>query len=246
MLDYYSVNKQASLKIDGHPGLVKLQAMCDKADKILDVGCGEGSRLHKLLPKNKIGWGIDLSAEGIKLAKSQYPQSHFQVADAQNLPFKNETFDLVYSAFAIEHCTDPRKFIDEMIRVTKKGGYVVVLCPNYGAPNRRSPVSKQNAVTKLLQGVFQDVINQSQLNWTHVTPERSFDFIDADTTVEPYAYSLKKYLVQRNIFVNTCVTLWEIEPRTKNLRKWVTQLLGAKNVWPFKYWGPQIFMIASI
>lgn len=242
MLDYYSVTKQASSKIEGHPGLIYLQQLCQKADKILDVGCGEGSRLKTLLPKGKSGWGIDISSEAISRAKSQYPKNHFQVANAQKQPFEDASFDLVYSAFAIEHCSDPKKFVDEMIRVCRPGGQVVILCPNYGAPNRRSPVSVQKPLLKLISGFLKDFFMHPGLNWRCVTPLKTYDYIDADTTVEPYLRSLKQYLASQKTNVLVCSSEWELEPTTKNIRKAVTLLLGQRNIFPFKYWGPQIFI----
>lgn len=244
MLDYYTVNKQASLKIDNHPGLLRLKDLCRSSAKILDVGCGEGSRLATLLPKNKIGWGIDISQQAIKLANYQYPKFHFQVADAQKLPFKENTFDLVYSAFAIEHCSDPRLFIDEMLRVCKSGGHIVILCPNYGAPNRRSPVSSENPVSKLVMGFIKDFFQNTNLMWKHVLPKAKFEYIDADTTVEPYAGTLYQYLSGKNVEIEICSSVWEIEPLTNNPRKWLTKTLGSQNIFPFKYWGPQIFSVS--
>ena len=48
-LDYYQVAHQASLEVDSHPGSVKLKHLCKKAAKVLDYGCGEGTRLNTLL-----------------------------------------------------------------------------------------------------------------------------------------------------------------------------------------------------
>src|SRR3989344_1889485 len=103
MLDYYQVAKEASMKIGGHPGLMYLHQQCQSAEKILDAGCGEGSRLHTLLPNNKSGWGIDINTQAIKHAKKQYPKLVFTLSDPLRFPHPDRSFDLVYSAFVLEH-----------------------------------------------------------------------------------------------------------------------------------------------
>lgn len=236
-MDYYKAAKAASLKIN-NSGLLYLQNKCATSSKILDVGCGEGSRLDTL--SKKPGSGVDVNSKAIKEAKQQFPKHHFQVADAAKLPFEDDTFDLVYSAYAIEHCLDPEKFVMEMFRVCKVGGEIVILTPNYGAPNRRSPVSAENPITKFVQGLLTDYTYSKSLNWKHVQPKRSYDQPDDDTTVEPYLHTLVRFIHPHKITKQS--SLWELEKFSLNPRKLFFSILGRWNIFPFKYWGPQIFV----
>ncbi len=98
---------------------------------ILDIGCHSGlftKRIHgKLLP-NKI-YGVDVSKVAIGRAKKRIPSGYFQIADAQNLPFENNTFAAVFCLEVLEHVDYPQKVLSEIKRVLKKGGYSVLLVP---------------------------------------------------------------------------------------------------------------------
>lgn len=244
-MDYYQTAKSASLQIGSHSGLNYLLELCKTSNRILDVGCGEGSRLRTLLPKDKTGWGIDISPSAIAKAKSQYPGYQFRVGDACKLPYPTATYDLVYSAFALEHTKNPEKFISEMIRVAKPGGFVVILCPNFGAPNRRSPVSHEPPISKLVQGFKNDFYPQSISNWKFVTPKKTYTRIDDDTTVEPYLHSLLRFLSLHHLKIIKSTSVWDQEIFSLNPRKLLIKSFGQSGVFPFKYWGPQIFVVSK-
>jgi len=100
-------------------------------DKVLDLGCGYGRVALKLLEKAKTIVGIDISKDNIELAMKTFDKHdncEFFVMDAVDLKFADNTFDMVIcvqngiSAFKV----DPLKLINESIRVTKKGGTVLL------------------------------------------------------------------------------------------------------------------------
>jgi ubiquinone/menaquinone biosynthesis C-methylase UbiE len=244
MQTYYKISKNASLEIGNHQGLLYLRDMCRYAEKILDVGCGEGTRLNTLLPEGSRGWGIDPYDKAISRAKRQYPRHNFQIGVGENLPYPDANFDLVYSAFAIEHCTDPEKFIKEMVRLCKTGGHIVILAPNYGAPARRSPASTENPCNKLFEGLLKDVFPYPGLDWNQVSPRPRFENIDDDTTFEPYLKSMIYYFQNVGATVEKYSSLWSLENSGRNLRKTIIRYLGLLGIWPFKFWGPQIFVSA--
>jgi len=97
------------------------------SDSILELGCGFGRVLKKLLPKSSKIVGIDTSSDSLKLAieyTSMNPKLQLIQANAKCLPCREGTFDKVVciqngiSAFKI----DPIELIQESIRVTKVGG----------------------------------------------------------------------------------------------------------------------------
>jgi len=97
--------------------------------KILDLGCGNG-RLIELLKDRKIDYtGIDNSKELIGLAKGKYPNQKFLIGNALNLPFKNNSFDVIYSIAVFHHIPSKKlrlKFLKEARRVLKKDGKIVL------------------------------------------------------------------------------------------------------------------------
>lgn len=101
-----------------------------QVDLILDVGCGEGFTLNRL-KENGIGKkleGIEYKKEAIELGKKTYPDIKITEGSIYNLPYKDNSFDLVLCTEVLEHLDDPSKALEELIRVSKK--YLVLSVPN--------------------------------------------------------------------------------------------------------------------
>ena len=101
-------------------------------NRALVVGCSYGYEVKALYDYGfKEVTGIDISNEAINLAKKLYSSysNSFVLANVENMPFKNESFDFVYAADVLEHTHDPRKALTEIWRVLKNG-YVYVRVPN--------------------------------------------------------------------------------------------------------------------
>lgn len=99
-----------------------------KIKTILDVGCASGTftnQLTQLFPKAKIH-GVDIYYPAIKFAQQKYPQINFMVADAHQLPFKKNTFDLIICYETIEHVVDPKRVLLEIKKVLRKDGTAIV------------------------------------------------------------------------------------------------------------------------
>uniref|UniRef100_A0A7J2THR5 Methyltransferase domain-containing protein n=1 Tax=Archaeoglobus fulgidus TaxID=2234 RepID=A0A7J2THR5_ARCFL len=97
---------------------------------VLEVGSGTGyttEEIAKFVPEDRI-FCVDISPEQIRKARKKL-RVNFIIGDAENLPFKDRTFDSTISAGSIEYWPNPAKGIEEMARVTKKGGKVVILAP---------------------------------------------------------------------------------------------------------------------
>lgn len=100
----------------------------DKFLKILDVGCASGlmtKQITSIFPESKV-IGIDVYSEAIKLAKQKYPSIEFIKTNAHKLPFKNTYFDLITCYETIEHVSNPQIVLQEIHRVTKKNGTVIL------------------------------------------------------------------------------------------------------------------------
>jgi ubiquinone/menaquinone biosynthesis C-methylase UbiE len=95
----------------------------DKNSKVLEVGCGCGDGLKQF--NNQFVVGVDLSEESLKLSKGNLVN-----ADLFKLPFKDNSFDLVYSSGLLEHfkIEKAREAVLELKRVCK--GEIVVIVPN--------------------------------------------------------------------------------------------------------------------
>ena len=97
---------------------------------VLDAGGGEGFTLDRFV-KAKVGKKlicVDNSKEVITLGKEIFPNLDLRVGNIYNLAFRDNSFDLVVCTEVLEHLTEPRRALKEMIRVSKK--YLILSVPN--------------------------------------------------------------------------------------------------------------------
>ena len=94
---------------------------------ILDVACGTGDLTLDLLRRGHRVTGVDLSEQMLALARRKAEAARFQLADAEALPFPDASFDAVTCAFGIRNFVHLEKGLDEMLRVLKPGGRLVLL-----------------------------------------------------------------------------------------------------------------------
>jgi ubiquinone/menaquinone biosynthesis C-methylase UbiE len=115
--------------------------------RVLDVGCGAATDLARFARGGAIVTGVDLSGSAIELARSNFEQQglqgEFREADGEQLPFPDETFDLVYAHGVVQYAPDGQKLVDECRRVMKRGGEGV-----FQVYNR---ISWLNALSKLMK-----------------------------------------------------------------------------------------------
>ncbi len=108
-----------------------LEYLPDKGT-FLDVGCGSGIALDMLRTSkisNKCLFGIEVSRSSVNICKKK--KLSCKNYDGSKFPFKPESFDMVGSINVLEHTDNPLVFLNEQILVTKKGGYILIVCPNF-------------------------------------------------------------------------------------------------------------------
>jgi len=101
-----------------------------KGKKFLEVGCGLGYFSDMA---NKMGakvTAVDVGKKLIERCHKSIPKAKFFVASASNLPFKDESFNVVLCTEVIEHVENQSKVLTEIFRVLKQGGYLVITTPN--------------------------------------------------------------------------------------------------------------------
>lgn len=118
----------------------------DITDKknILEIGCGPGAlsqSLYRWYPGVEI-LGIDRDSQFIEFASKQAPYVKFMEADATNLPFNSNTFDVTISNTVQEHI-ETSKFFGEQYRVLKQNGICIVLSTRQSINISAPCISKQ-------------------------------------------------------------------------------------------------------
>jgi ubiquinone/menaquinone biosynthesis C-methylase UbiE len=99
--------------------------------RVLDAGCGEGVLSIMMAEKGAIVTGCDISVPNIDASKKYAHEKNisnvtFLVSDIENMPFDDNSFDLVVSSHVLEHIPDFDKGLREIMRITKKAAVVAI------------------------------------------------------------------------------------------------------------------------
>ena len=128
------------------PRLVDFSAYRDQ--RLLEVGCGIGTDLVRFARGGARVTGIDLSQNAIDLARKNFVLNNLgaeelRVANGEQLPYPDESFDVVYGHGVIQYTADPAQLIRECHRVLKPGGTGIFMVYNR--------VSWLNALSKVMK-----------------------------------------------------------------------------------------------
>ena len=114
---------------------------------VLDVGCGAGVDLARFAKGGAEVTGVDVSQSAIGLARTNFEQQRlrgwFEVANGEQLPFADNTFDLVFAHGVVQYTAQPQRLVNECRRVLKPGGEAI-----FQVYNR---ISWLNALSKLMK-----------------------------------------------------------------------------------------------
>ena len=134
-----------------HAYLDRAEAACVREfakGLVLEAGCGTGLIMSRLQsPANEI-YGFDISLGMLKAAKER--QFKVVQADITNIPFEDNTFDLVYSFKVLAHVPHIRRALAEMVRVTKPNG---VIAAEFYNKNSMRYVMKQLYAGTIAKGI---------------------------------------------------------------------------------------------
>ncbi len=101
---------------------------------LLDVGCGNG---RYLLTMRSLGWrvqGVELSEDGLKVCHSADLNVHH--GDLLSASLASDSFDVITARHLIEHVPAPHSFMEELARILKPGGQLIIETPNSDALGR--------------------------------------------------------------------------------------------------------------
>jgi demethylmenaquinone methyltransferase/2-methoxy-6-polyprenyl-1,4-benzoquinol methylase len=124
--------------------------------RVLDVATGTGKQAFAFAEKGYDVTGIDISEAMLNVAnkKNRYKNVNFQVADATNLPFEDNSFDVSSVSFALHDmpATIREKVLKEIVRVTKPGGTIIIV--DYALPRHNIGRFLIHSLVKLYEGKY--------------------------------------------------------------------------------------------
>jgi O-antigen/teichoic acid export membrane protein/SAM-dependent methyltransferase len=102
-----------------------------RGETMLEVGCGMGTDLLEFARGGALVSGVDLTQRHLDLAARRFAlfgrTGRFSRGDAENLPFRDDRFDFVYSNGVLHHTPDTARSIREIHRVLRPGGTATIL-----------------------------------------------------------------------------------------------------------------------
>jgi ubiquinone/menaquinone biosynthesis C-methylase UbiE len=99
-----------------------------KPKKILDVGCGTGNVLRRLVANNDLSlYGLDISENMIQTARKNLGnKAELKIGDSEYIPWEEDSFDVVVCNASFHHYPNPEKVLLEMKRVLKRTGTLII------------------------------------------------------------------------------------------------------------------------
>ncbi len=98
--------------------------------RVLDIGCGDGTYSIAACKRGARAIGVDLSAAMLEAARQRVvdckPDIAWCVASAEELPFDSETFDVVIAVTTLCFVKNPQRTVQEAARVLKSGGSLII------------------------------------------------------------------------------------------------------------------------
>jgi ubiquinone/menaquinone biosynthesis C-methylase UbiE len=109
--------------------------------RVLEVGCGLGTDGAQFAKAGAIYTGVDLTEAAVELARRRFElfdlPGTFRTADAENLDFADDSFDIVYSHGVLHHTPDTERAVREVHRVVRPGGVAKVMLYHRDSYNYR-------------------------------------------------------------------------------------------------------------
>jgi ubiquinone/menaquinone biosynthesis C-methylase UbiE len=137
-----------------------------RGKKVLDAGCGRGDKMCYFSGSSEELIGVDVDIDALQLGRKKDDSQAYIGADVQGLPFKDNSFDVVYSTWVVEHLKEPKLFIQEVNRVLKKDGILILWVPNVKCP--------EGLITKIIPFQLKEKILKLLLKTSEVSPHKCY------------------------------------------------------------------------
>jgi demethylmenaquinone methyltransferase / 2-methoxy-6-polyprenyl-1,4-benzoquinol methylase len=238
-------------------GRGRLREFVSDGELVLDAGCGTGAN-RAYLPDGARYVGVDISAVAReRVAGARGTVASFVCGDVGALPFRDNTFDAVVSTYSLEHFAQPRQALDEMLRVCRPRGRIVLISPAWEMP-RDAPPSLAREMTSATFRLRYVLGRTLRLLRMCVNRRRYFFDTIPTPVMDPVDYvpdSDAVYIVSIrevvNYFVANSATIRYVRTVVRPYRRpllrhaWYNMKTLLKNAPHRKYFGTRLFLVAE-
>jgi 2-polyprenyl-3-methyl-5-hydroxy-6-metoxy-1,4-benzoquinol methylase len=129
LVDLY-VNKDDTYFSSVNEGILPL--LPQSADKVLDIGCGEGNTLEWIKERIDVKWigGVELHEDAAKIARRKLDWFCEDNIENIEFPFPDNSIDLILCLDVLEHLIDPWSTVVKLTRLISPGGSLIASIPN--------------------------------------------------------------------------------------------------------------------
>lgn len=128
---------------------------------VLDAACGSGYGSRILSQKAKKVVGVDISSDAINYAQKYNFKNNieYQIVDLnQPLKFQNEHFDVIISFETLEHLQNREGFLNELKRILKPGGILIISAPDWNITNKTTVIQNPYHIKEPTKEEFVELI----------------------------------------------------------------------------------------
>lgn len=177
------------------------RAVCGLQGNVLDVACGTGDMALLLAERGATVTGVDISEEMLDIARFKVQGSRLMVADAEHLPFEDNSFDAVTCAFGVRNFVHLEQGLSEMLRVIKPGGVMVIL--ELATPDSKLIKPFYNIYTKHIIPWLGNCIAGNREAYTYL-PQSIERFPKGDAFLSLFGDSVAKNATERKLTFGVC------------------------------------------
>jgi ubiquinone/menaquinone biosynthesis C-methylase UbiE len=139
--------------------LQELNAIDFKGKKTLEIGLGQGADSMQVIDRGAVYYGIDLTEESVRRVKERFQlfekrYAEVQVANAEHIPYEDNSFDIVYSHGVIHHSPNIVRIVSEIYRILKPGGQAIIMLYHKNSFNYYVSIALLRRMGLLIMKVF--------------------------------------------------------------------------------------------
>src|SRR5699024_6455583 len=147
---FFTRNSRTARSVVDHAGL-------EAGDRVLDVGCGAGSGVAYAAERTRVSSvaAVDPSPTFVEMVRRRVPEADVRVAGAEDLPFDDGSFTVIWSVASMHHWDDRDRGLADLVRTLAPGGRLLIAEKALKRPGHALTEQQARAVTALLKRLGQ-------------------------------------------------------------------------------------------